>query len=93
MPARVCVLFSSKRLGTCGHLKGMNNTAQTKLTAVHFVLAERASPKCQELTLCPFSFSLLCTSATSVKFRLIMVKGVREDEGAEVKEQRGSDKE
>lgn len=70
-------------------LKGMNNTDQTKLTAVHFVLAERASPKCQELTLCPFCFSFLCTSATyrDVLSGEIMVRGVREEE-EEVRELR-----
>lgn len=75
-------------------LKGMNNTDQTKVTTVHSVLAERASPKCQELTLFPilFSFALhICNfmeaSSGEIKGR---GRGVRGDEEAEVKEQTGS---
>lgn len=40
-------------------LKGMNNTDQTKVTVVQSVLANRATPKSQELTLGPFCFSFL----------------------------------
>lgn len=67
MPGQPVFVYSFLQSGlvlVVMNLKGMNNTDRTKLTAVHFVLAERASPECQELTLCPFCFSSLCTSAT-----------------------------
>lgn len=69
-------------------LKGMNNADQTEVTAVHSVLAERASPTCQDLTLCPFCFAFLCTAAARGE---ILVRGVRGDEEEEVKEQRGGE--
>lgn len=73
-------------------LKGMNNTDQTKVTTVHSVLAERASPKCQELTLCPilFSFALHICNFMEASSGEIKGRGVRGDEEAEVKEQTGS---